>query len=123
MVELSPNQERLLAKTRTVDREALDEYLKARAYFEDFRREPLYKALEYLNSAIEKEPEWAPLYAGLANVWIVIQQLGYELPSIATPKIYEYLDKAIDLDPDLSDSHYLSSVIANVMEWDWDKSK
>jgi TolB-like protein len=123
MVELSPEEERLLAKSRTVNREALDEYLKARAYENDFSRESIYKSLEYLNNALEKEPEWAPLYVGLATVWLYIQQIGFELPSIATPKIYEYLDKAMELDPDLSDSHYLSGLIAHVMEWDWEKSE
>lgn len=123
LVELSPEEERLLDKSRTVDRDALDEYLRARAYEDDFSRESIYKALEYLNNAIEKEPEWAPLYTGLATVWLYIQQIGFELPSVASPKIYEYLNKANELDPDLSDSHYLSGIIAHVMEWDWEKSE
>ncbi|MCK5371051.1 MAG: hypothetical protein KAQ62_20965, partial [Cyclobacteriaceae bacterium] len=86
-------------------------------------KESLDKALDYLNSAIEKEPDWAPLYAGLANVWIGMQQMGYEPPSVTSPKIYENLNKALELDPDLSDSHYLSGLIAHVMEWDWEKSE
>ena len=122
-VTLTPEEKDLLTKTRTVDREVYDEYLKARLYWDDFSEESLYKALEYLNNAIEKEPEWAPLYAGLANVWIGIQQTGFELPSVASPKIYENLNKAIELDPDISDSHYLSGLIAHVMEWDWEKSE
>lgn len=123
MVELTPEQERLLTKSRTVDRNALDEYLKARLYWDDMSRESLDKALEYLNMALEKEPDWAPLYAGLANVWIVIQQLGYETPAVAAPKIYKNLNKAIELDPELPDAHYLSGLIAHVMEWDWEKAE
>ena len=123
MIELTPEEERLLAKSRTVDREAFDEYLKARSYVNDFRKESLFKALGYLNSAIEKEPDWAPLYAGLAEHWMWIQQAGYESPSVAAPKIYENLNKAMELDPDLAEVHYLSAMIAHLVEWNWEKSE
>jgi len=122
MIELSPEEERLFAKSRTVDREAYDEYLKALGRV-DFSRESLYKSLEYLNNAVEKEPDWAPLYAGLVDVWVYIQQMGLESTSITSPKIYTNLNKALELDPDLSDSHYLSGMIAYLMEWNWEKSE
>ncbi len=123
MIELTPDEKRLLSKSRTVSREAMDEYLNARAYWDDFSKESLYKALDYLNDAIKKEPNWAPLYSGLANVWMGIQQLGFESPSVAAPIIYESLNKAIELDTELFDSHYLSGIIAHVMEWDWEKAE
>ena len=123
MIELTPEEERLLAKSRTVDREAFDDYLKARSFANDNRKESLFKSLGYLNSAIEKEPDWAPLYAGLAELWMWIQQEGYESPSVAAPKIYENLNKAMELDPDLAEVHYLSAMIAQLVEWNWDKSE
>ncbi len=122
-VELSPEEIRLLSKSRIVDREAYEEYLKARSYVNDFRKESLFKALGYLNSAIEKEPDWAPLYAGLAEFWMWIQLAGYESPSVAAPKIYENLNKAMELDPDLAEVHYLSAMIAHLVEWNWEKSE
>jgi len=83
----------------------------------------LNKALEYLNSAVEKDPDLALLYAGLMGVWMGIQQMGYEPPSIAAPKIFENLNKALELDPDLAEVHYFSAMIAHLMEWDWEKSE
>ncbi len=122
-IELSPEEIRLLSKTRIVDRTAYDEYLKARSFVNDFRKESLFKALGYLNSAIEKEPDWAPLYAGRADLWMWIQMAGYESPSVAAPKIYENLNKAMELDPDLAEVHYLSAMIAQLVEWNWEKSE
>jgi tetratricopeptide (TPR) repeat protein len=122
LIELSPEEERLFAKSRTVDKEAYDDYLKALGAI-DFSRESLYKAMEYLNHAVEKEPDWAPLYAGLALVWLDIQQMGLEPTSITSPKIYENLNKALELDPDFSDSHTSSAMIAYLMDWDWEKSE
>ena len=81
------------------------------------------KALEFLNSAVEKDPDWAPLYTGLTEVWMGIQQMGYEPPSVAAPKIFENLNKALELDPDLAEVHYFSAMIAHLMEWDWEKSE
>jgi TolB-like protein/Tfp pilus assembly protein PilF len=122
MIELSPEEERLFAKSRTVDREAYDEYLKA-LIWGDMSRESLYKSLEYLNNAVEKEPDWAPLYAGLAHTWMYIQQMGLESTSITSSNIYTNLNKALELDPDLSDSHHLSAMIAYLIEWNWEKSE
>ena len=121
MIELSPEEERLFAKSKTVDREAYDEYLKARRG--DFSRESLYKSLEYLNNAIEKDPDWAPLYSSLASVWMGIQQAGYEPTSVTSPEIYTNLNKALELDPNLSEAHGLIAFIAYLMEWDWEKSE
>lgn len=123
MVEITPEQERLLGKSRTVDGEAYDEYLKAHSYLGDASKESLYKAVDNLNSAITKEPDWAPLYSALAMVWMAIQQMGFEQPSIAAPEIFRNLDKAFELDSELPDAHFLSAMIAHLVEWDWEKSE
>jgi TolB-like protein len=120
---ISPEEKRLIEKIPSADIEVYDKYLKARSYWSDFTKESLFKAVEYLNSAVEKNPDWAPLYAGLAEVWIWIQQAGWEQPSVAGPKIVENLNKAMDLDPDLAEVHYQSAVIAQLVEWDWGKSE
>jgi TolB-like protein/Tfp pilus assembly protein PilF len=120
---ITPEEKRLIEKIPSADLEVYDEYLKARSYWKEFTRESLYKALEFLNSGVEKNPGWAPLYAGLAEVWMWIQQDGYELPTVAGPKIFENLNKAMELDPDLAEAHHLSAMIAQLVEWDWEKSE
>ena len=120
---ISPEEKRLIEKIPAADLEVYDEYLRARSYWSDYTKESLFKSVEYLNSAIEKNPDWAPLYAGLAELWIWIQQDGWETPSVAGPKIVENLNKAMDLDPDLAEVHYQSAVMAQLVEWDWGKSE
>jgi TolB-like protein len=123
MVKLSQEEERLLSKSRIVDREAYDAYLNSKFYWGDLSRESLNKALILLNSAVEKDPGWAPLYSGLAQVWMGIQQNGFESPSVTSQKVYENLNKALELDPDLSDSHYISGMMAYLIEWNWEKGE
>ena len=122
-VVISPEERKLIEKIPSADLEVYDKYLKARSYFNDYTKESMNKALEYLNSAIEKNPDWAPLYAGLAELWTWIQQSGWEAPSVAGPKIIENLNKAMELDPDIAEVHYQSAVIAQLVEWNWEKSE
>lgn len=122
-IELTPEEERLLSKSGIVDRDAYDEYLKGLNYLEDVDKESLMKALEYLNRAVEKDPGWAPLYTGLTTVWASIVQMGFESPEVAGPKIFENLNKALELDPDNSDSRFISGEMAFLAEWDWEKSE
>jgi TolB-like protein len=123
MIELTPEEERLLAKSGIVDRDAYDEYLKGLYYLEDADKESLMKALGYLNHAVEKDPGWAPLYTGLTMVWASIAQMGFETPEVAGPKIFENLNKALELDPENSDSRFMSGEMAFLAEWDWEKSE
>ena len=123
MIELTPEEERLFAKSRTVDREAYDAYLKSYQYWNDLSQESLNKALEFLNLAVEKDPNWAPLYGALAQVWAGIAQMDYEAPEVAGPKIFEYLNKALELDPDAPAAHFLNATFAVWTEWDWSKGE
>ena len=123
MIELNPEEERLLAKSGIVGKEAYDEYLKGLYYLEDVDKESLMKALGYLNRAVEKDPSWAPLYTGLTMVWASIVQMGFESPEVAGPKIFENMNKALELDPDNSDSRFISGEMAFLAEWDWEKSE
>ena len=120
---LTPKEEQLLARSRTVDKEVYDLYLRAQKYDGDLSRESLYKSLDYLNSAIEKEPDWAPLYSALASIWMYINQTGYEPVSVTFPEIYKNLYKALELDPNLSEVHRGLALIAYLVEWDWEKSE
>jgi tetratricopeptide (TPR) repeat protein len=113
----------LLSRSITIDRETYDNYLKGLNYLEDVDKESLMKAMEYLNRAVEKNPDWAPLYNGLTMVWASLAQMGFESPEIAGPKIFENMNKALELDPDNSDSRFLSGEMAFLAEWDWEKSE
>ena len=123
MIELTPEEERIFAKSRTVDREAYDAYVRSYQYWDDLSLESLNKALEYLNLAIEKDPDFAPPYAALAQVWVGLAQMGFAAPEVAGPKIYENNNKALELDPDYTYSHFANGIIAVWTEWDWEKGE
>jgi TolB-like protein/Tfp pilus assembly protein PilF len=123
MIELTEDEKSLLSRTRTVDLEAYEAYLRGHQYLDDLSEESLNKALEYLTFAVEKDPDWAPLYDGLAKIWGGKMQMGFVPPNIAMPLIYENLDKAFELDPDFAGSHFTSAVFGVWAEWNWEKGE
>ncbi|MGW8316008.1 MAG: hypothetical protein ACWGNV_10435 [Bacteroidales bacterium] len=122
-VGLSLNEQQLLSRSRTVDKEALEDYLRSYAHWDDLSEDAVRKAIEYLNSALKKEPDWAPLYVGLAQLWGVIAQFGYDPPEMVMPLVFEYLDKAEALDPNLADLHFNKAIFGTWLEWDWEKGE
>jgi TolB-like protein len=120
---ISPDEKKLIEKIHPIDFEVYDIYLKGLYFLEDLDKESLIKALGYLNRAVEKDTSWAPLYTGLTMVWASIAQMGFETPEVAGLKIFENLNKALELDPDNSDTRLMSGEMAFLQEWDWEKSE
>ena len=122
-VILTPQEENLLAETRTVDPEAYDAYMKAKYYYEQATPDGFQQALEYLNLAIEKDPSWAIPYAGIAEYWIIVRQAGMVPPSTVGPVIQENINKALEMDLNSAYIHYVNAMNAWLTEWDWEKSE
>jgi len=122
-IELSPEEERVLNKSRTVNKEAYDAYLMGLFYWDKLSKEALDKALEYFNKAVEIDPDWAPPYSGLAQVWVGLAQMGFVAPEIAGPMIFENLNTALELDPDLASSYYTQALVSGWIEFNWAKGE
>ncbi|MDX2414567.1 MAG: tetratricopeptide repeat protein, partial [Bacteroidales bacterium] len=123
MVELSTDEKRRLDKMRTVDKEAYDAYLSSYEYWGDLSKESLDKAYEYLSQAIEKDPEWAPLYAGMAQVWVGRLQMGMVETTLGRQRLHENINKAFELDPDFPDSHFINGIISTWTDWNWEQGE
>jgi tetratricopeptide (TPR) repeat protein len=122
-VQLTPNEEQLLAETKTVNPDAYDAYLKGMYYWDQFTPQSLQLALEYFNKAIEIDPDWAPPHAGIAYYWIAIRQYGLAPPSITVPLIYDNLNKAFMLDPNSANTQYVSALASVWTGFDWEKGE
>ena len=123
-IVLTPQVESFLAESKTVDPEAYDAFLKGQYYWEKLDKESMQKALEYFELAIEKDPEWADPYAGLANAWSTFGGFFRVLSKSETlPKTYKYLNKALDLNPNSAHAHYVKAITSVWSEFDWEKGE
>ncbi len=122
-IVLTQKEENLLANSRKVLPEAYDAYLKGLYYWEKLDEQSATKAIGYFQLATELDPEWADPYAGLANAWNVFSFFGILPKSVTLPKIYPYLNKALELDPNSAKAHYVAAILAVWTEWDWEKGE
>ena len=122
-IVLSPQEESMLAETRTVDPEAYDAYLMGKFFWEKLDPESVQKSLEYFQKAIDIDPEWADPYAGLANSWGLFGFFGYMPKSVTLPNTDKFLNKALELDPNSAQAHYVKALNAVWQEFDWEQGE
>jgi TolB-like protein/predicted Ser/Thr protein kinase len=117
---LTPGKAGQMAGARPVDPEAYDAYLKGSFYWKHLTREGPETAQRYFELALEKDPSYAPAYAGLAWVWAVRQQVGITPPHEAGPKAIAAALKAVELDDSSPGAHEALAVVRTWTEWDWE---
>jgi len=118
-VRLTPQEETRLATARPVNPEAYDLCLKGRFSWRKLSRQGLDDALAYYTLALEKDPEYAPAYAGIAFVWGGYKQQGFASFDEATPKQKAAALKALQLDSTLAEVHYVLASMNTWTDWDW----
>jgi TolB-like protein/Flp pilus assembly protein TadD len=107
-----PVESKFAARTRTVNPDAYEAYLKAE-YFSAKQTPTGYaKADEYYLKSIALDPQFAPAYTGQAET-LAFQAYTNRLPPLATwERAEELLARALELDPDSSLAHTLKGMIA-----------
>ena len=71
-LQLSRAQKKRLTRRHTEDPEAYRVYLKGRHHWNRWTEEGFYKAIEYFQQAIDKDPAYALAYAGLADCYVLL---------------------------------------------------
>ncbi len=103
--------------SRSVNPEAYDAYLRGRFYWTN--RGDLSKSIEAYEQAIQRDPQYALAYAGLASSYALLGQVPYDdmSPLEAKPRARAAAEHALQLDPLLGEAH---AVLANVaFSYDW----
>ncbi|HWX27987.1 MAG TPA: winged helix-turn-helix domain-containing protein [Steroidobacteraceae bacterium] len=116
-VKLTPKERGLLIQVHPVDPEAYDAYLRGR-YWWDKGGAGAWKALDYFQKAIAKDPSYALAYAGVADSYFILGS-GNLSPKEAYPKGKEAAIKALELDPSLAEAHASMASIKFYGDWDW----
>lgn len=119
-VQLSSDEEALLARSRSIDKEAYDHYLRGLYFWDLFTPEALQQAMVHFNKAIEIDPNWAEPYAGLAYVWVAIHQVSGAPSHITRPNMIENQRKAEELDPESTFVRYVGAFVNGWIDWDFD---
>jgi len=102
---LTPREQLRLTHSRPVNPEAQEAYLRGR-YFLDLRNnENLDRAPQYFQQAIEKDPNFAAAYAGLADCYLMLAAWNHVRALEVRAKARAAITKALELDESSSEAH------------------
>lgn len=117
-VTLGSRERKRLAEGRRIEPRALDAYLKGRYFWNKRSKETLHKSVHYFESAIQEDSGYAEAYAGLADCYLRMLDLGYLSTPDAVGKARAATDKALELDDRLAEAH-TSLAHRSFHEFEW----
>jgi len=108
-----------VAKGGTSDPEAYQLYLKGRYQWQKRTQTSLEKSKEYFEQAIERDPNYAMAYLGLADYYIVVPDYSPVPAAEGALKARAAAQKALAIDDGSSQAHaILAGACQNLWEWD-----
>jgi TolB-like protein/Tfp pilus assembly protein PilF len=122
-LRLTGEEKTRLAKGHIVNPEAYQLYLKGRYYWNKRTEEGFHKAIEHFNQAIEKDPNYALAYAGLADSYILLGEFSLLPAKEAFAKAREAATKALELDDTLGEAHNALATVKADYDWDWPRAE
>ncbi|MFZ0818491.1 MAG: protein kinase [Candidatus Acidiferrales bacterium] len=118
-IKVTSQRQPPLASARPVDPVAYEAYLRGRYYLGKRKENEEKESIQYFQQAIEKDPNYAAAYSGIADAYTLLGYRG-DLPSNeALSKGKAAALKAIELDDSLAEAHTSLAFLAETHEWDW----
>lgn len=118
-VRLTQKEQTLLVPARPVNPEAQDLYLRGLyAFLSGGTAASSEKAIEFYKRALEKDPEYAAAYAGMAQAYATWHP-GMSRPRDLMPKAKGFALKALALDDTLASAHSTLGSIELLYDWNW----
>jgi serine/threonine-protein kinase len=107
------------AAAPSTDVETYQLYLKGRFQWNRRTEEGLSEAVALFRAATERDPQFAPAFAGLADSYVVLGTYGARAPHEVMPLAREMARKALAIDPSLAEPHAALGMVAASYEHDW----
>jgi eukaryotic-like serine/threonine-protein kinase len=107
-----------MEKQYTASPEAYHFYLKGRFYWNKRTPDDFQKSIEFFQKAIEKDPNYALAYSGLADAYTLLTVYTNHPPRELMPKAKAAALKALELDDNLAEAH--ASLGQIVIYYDYD---
>jgi serine/threonine protein kinase/Tfp pilus assembly protein PilF len=108
-----------VAKHDTESPEAYQLYLQGLFYWNKWTEEGFRKATDYFNQAVEKDPNYAQAYAGLADTYNFLGESGYIAPLQVWQNAKSAANHAVKLDEGLPEAHISLALVRESYDWDW----
>ncbi len=122
-LKLSSEEQNQLTKHYTENPEAYQLYLKGRHFWNKITPEGFQKSLGYYQQAIERDPNYALAYVGIADSYNLLGSYGVLPLRESHPKAHAAAVKALEIDDDLAEAHNALAAIIADYYWDWPEAE
>ncbi len=117
---LTPQEQTRLADARIVDPETYTLWLKGNFHLTKSDEESFRKALTLYQEAAQRDPEYAPAYAGQARAYMALGGWhGSVSPRDVIQLAKKAAERALRLDPSDAEAHLALGGIRYRLDWDW----
>jgi serine/threonine-protein kinase len=120
--KLTGEEQKQLTRRDTVSPEAYSSYLKGRYYWNKRTAENISKAIEEFQQAVDRDPNYALAYAGLADCYGVLEEYSGTPTSETLPKAQAFAQRALQLDGSLAEAE-TSLAFAHHQLWQWEEAE
>lgn len=118
-LQLTGEDRRLMTKRYTTNPEAHYAYVRGRFFWNKRTSENFREAIAHFSEAIEKDPNYALAYSGLADSYSLLADYRGERTGEAYEKAEAAALKALELDDDLPEAHTSLAYVRMYHSWDW----
>ena len=101
------------------EHEAYDLYLKGRYFWNKRSLEGFEQAIASFEQSINKDPHYAPAYAGLADSYALMGTYNWAPSKLVMPKARAAAMKALSINENLAEAHVSLALITETYDWDW----
>jgi len=122
-VNLTQQQEQLMAQHSTTSTEAFQAYQMGVYFYGTRSKESLLKAVEYFSKAIEIDPNYAKAYAMLADTYNMLGYYRFSDPLETRTKALAAVNRAVELNDDLPEADVALASLQDMSEEGRAKSK
>lgn len=109
--------------TVAANHEAYDLYLRGLYAWDKRTPAGMRQSAAYFQSAIDKDPQFARGYAGLADAYALLGTYDLVPADDAMPKARAAALRALQIDPSLAEAHTALALIAENYSWDWETAE
>jgi TolB-like protein/Tfp pilus assembly protein PilF len=120
--KLTGSEKRAIAAQPTENSEAHEFYLKGRYFWNKRTANDLKTAITYFQKAIDKDPNYALAYAGLADSYGLLPDFSAGSPQESFPPARTAATQAIKLDDTLAEAHTSLAHVLYLYDLDFDGS-
>jgi eukaryotic-like serine/threonine-protein kinase len=122
-LQLTRADKKRLTRHHTQDAEAYRLYLQGRHHWNRWTEEGFYKAIDYFQQAVIKDPSYALAYTGIAESYVLLGWNSYLPPKDAFPEGKVAAMAALKLDPNLGEAHTPLAAVLWLHDWQWQQAQ